>query len=99
MADGGTNFPNLMALSDIVERWIYTKQGVLKLMRQDSSFPKEAATVCGGKVRLWMSADIEDYERDKPWLKSLDAKNRRQWVAYQKHLYSEEKAQNPLGSP
>jgi uncharacterized protein (DUF2461 family) len=46
-----------------------------------------------------MSADIEDYERDKPWLKSLDAKNKRQWVAYQKHLYSEEKAQNPLGSP
>lgn len=83
-------FPKVMALSDIVRRWIYTKQGVLKLMQQDEKFPSEVATVSGGKVRLWLEADIAAYEQDRPWLKSQSAKERRQTAAFFKSIYVHE---------
>jgi len=74
--------PKLLALSDVVRRWVYTKQGVLKLIRGDESFPGVVMTVCDGKVRLWLEADILAYERDKPWLLDDGLKRRRQLVGF-----------------
>ncbi len=39
-------------------------------------------TVCDGKVRLWLEADIVAYERDKPWLLDDGLKRRRQLVGF-----------------
>jgi hypothetical protein len=62
------NFPRLVGLSDIVRRWVYTRAGVQNLIKNDASFPKPVSIVNDGKTRLWMLAEIEDYERGKPWL-------------------------------
>ena len=74
--------PKLLALSDVVRRWVYSKQGVLKLMSADESFPGVVATVCDGRVRLWLEADILAYEQDRPWLLDDALKCRRQMVGF-----------------
>ena len=74
--------PKLLALSDVVRRWVYSKQGVLKLMSADERFPGVVATVCDGRVRLWLEADILAYEQDRPWLLDDGLKRRRQMVGF-----------------
>lgn len=70
------NFPRLMALSDLVERWTYTRAGLQNLIKTDAAFPKPVAVVNGGRTRIWMVADIENYERGHPWVCDPEAKER-----------------------
>lgn len=72
------NFPRLCGQSDLVRRWVYTREGLRQLMRRDSAFPQPVAAVNGGRTQLWLESDIADYERSRPWLWDQPSKKRRQ---------------------
>jgi hypothetical protein len=67
----------LLSITDLCDRWTYSKAGIHKLARTDS-FPKPFAIVSKGKVRIFKEEDIERYEKNKPWLFNQEMKRRRQ---------------------
>ena len=85
----GENFPRIVAQSDLVRRWNYTRQGLALLIKRDWAFPKPVAEVNDGKTRIWQLADIEEYERTRPWLFDLEAKQRRQVWYFRRYLEGE----------
>jgi hypothetical protein len=66
----------LLGMADIVDRWVYTKQGVHKLARLES-FPRPWATVNLGRTKLWRLEDIESFERANPVVLSEDLKTQK----------------------
>ncbi|MGO4574119.1 hypothetical protein [Microvirga sp. 2TAF3] len=60
-----------------MDRWVYTPQGVRKLIRLDKNFPQPVTEINKGKTPVWLISDIEDYERKRPWLWDDEAKRRR----------------------
>lgn len=58
-----------LGLQDLEKRWVYTRQGVHKLSRADD-FPKPSFTINDGKTKVWVLADVEAYEKDRPELRS-----------------------------
>ena len=66
---------DLLSITDLVHRWIYTRQGVWKLRKRDD-FPRP---VPGQPPRAprWREADIEAYEKDRPELKNERLKRRK----------------------
>ncbi|MDR2839025.1 MAG: hypothetical protein LBV49_10765, partial [Azonexus sp.] len=62
------DLPKLMSQADIRRRWIYTRQGIVMLIKNDPEFPAPIATVNDGRTRLWRETDIAAYEQGKPWL-------------------------------
>lgn len=79
--------PQLLSLSDIVSRWVYTRQGVQKLMREDPEFPKAVMTVSRGKVRLWLARDIDAYAHERPWVTDEESKWLHQRYAFGRYRY------------
>lgn len=71
----------LLGIADLAARWAYTRQGVHQLTSRPG-FPAPAATVNGGRVRMWLLADIEAYEQGRPELHGADAKRRKQTGYY-----------------
>jgi predicted DNA-binding transcriptional regulator AlpA len=67
----------LLSISDLCDRWTYSKAGIHKLVRTEK-FPKPFAIVSRGKVRIFKEEDIETYEKNKPWLFNQEMKRRRQ---------------------
>jgi len=67
----------ILALSDIQERWKYTKAGIHKLAKRED-FPKPIAKVCRGRIKIFLKEDIENYENGKDWLFDEEQKRRRQ---------------------
>lgn len=65
-----------LGLQDLVRRWVYTRQGVHKLMRR-ADFPPAAFTVNAGKTKVWTAPDIESYEQRHPEVRSESAKARK----------------------
>lgn len=59
-----TALPILLGTTDLAIRWGYTRQGVHQLVAR-RSFPMPAATVNGGRVRLWLLADVETFEQGR----------------------------------
>ena len=56
--------PSLLGTADLATRWGYTRQGVHQLVAR-RSFPMPAATVNGGRVRVWLLADVEAFEQGR----------------------------------
>lgn len=76
-ADPVPILPALLGLSDIERRWVYTREGIRQLMRQDPEFPRAVAAVNGGRTRLWLEADIAAYEQERGYLTEVRQKRAR----------------------
>jgi hypothetical protein len=50
-----------IGLHDLISRWIYTPQGLRKLVR-NKHFPSPVFSVNNGKTNVWLLSDIEAYE-------------------------------------
>ena len=70
----------LLSISDLEARWCYSRAGIHRMATR-SNFPAPIAIVSKGRIKIYQEADIEAYERDKPWLFDVRQKERRQ------HLY------------
>ena len=68
---------NLLSISDLCDRWGYTKAGIHKLVKTEE-FPKPFAVVSRGKVRIFQEKEIRIYEQNKPWLFDQEIKKQRQ---------------------
>ncbi len=70
-----------VGLADLVERWVYSRQGVHGLARS-RGFPAPAFTINKGRTKVWRLADIEAYEKTHPEVFSEEAKQRKiRWYA------------------
>ena len=67
----------LLGAADLAVRWGYTRQGVHQLATRPG-FPAPVAAVNGGRIRVWLLADIEAFERGRPELGDQVAKRRKQ---------------------
>ena len=67
----------LLGTADLVTRWGYTRQGVHQIAARPG-FPVPAAAVNGGRIRVWLLADVEAYEQGRPELGDQVAKQRKQ---------------------
>jgi hypothetical protein len=71
----------LLSIPDLSRRWIYTREGIRRLVARDTLFPAPTASVSRGaerRTRLWERHQIEAYERTRPHLTDVDEKRRRQ---------------------
>lgn len=66
-----------LTISDLKNRWIYTKAGIHKLTKS-KDFPKPFAIVSNEKIKIYDEEDIAKYEYGKIWLFDENAKVRRQ---------------------
>jgi predicted DNA-binding transcriptional regulator AlpA len=69
-----------LGFRDLLKRWVYTRQGVYKLM-DNADFPEPQFTINGGHTKVWHSTDIKSYEDKHPELTS-EEKKRRKVAAY-----------------
>lgn len=76
-----TNRLALLGTADLAARWGYTRQGVHQLATRPG-FPTPVAAVNGGRVRVWMLADVEVFEQGRPELGDQTAKRRKQTGFY-----------------
>ena len=72
-----TNRLALLGAADLAARWGYTRQGVHQLAGRPG-FPEPVAAVNGGRIRVWLLADVEAFERGRPELGDQVAKRRKQ---------------------
>ena len=71
----------LLSIPDLSRRWIYTREGIRRLIGRDTLFPEPIATIsrgAGRRTRLWERRHIEVYERTRAYLTDADEKRRRQ---------------------
>ena len=67
----------LLGAADLAARWGYTRQGVHQLAARPG-FPAPVGAVNGGRIRVWLLADIEAFEQSRPELGDEVAKRRKQ---------------------
>ena len=67
----------LLGVADLATRWGYTRQGVHQLAGRPG-FPAPVGAVNGGRIRVWLLADVEAFERGRPELGDQVAKRRKQ---------------------
>ena len=67
----------LLGAADLAARWGYTRQGIHQLAGRPG-FPTPAAAVNGGRVRVWLLADVEAFEQGRPELGDQVAKRNKQ---------------------
>lgn len=67
----------LLGVADLAARWEYTRQGIHQLAARPG-FPVPAAVVNGGRVKVWLLADVEAFEQGRPELGNQAAKQRKQ---------------------
>lgn len=72
-----TNTLALLGAADLATRWGYTRQGVHQLATRPG-FPAPLAAVNGGRIRVWLLADIEVFEQGRSELGDQVAKQRKQ---------------------
>ena len=61
---------------DLLKRWIYTRQGLYKVLAQ-ADFPPPAFTINGAHTKVWHVSDIARFESTHPELTSENAKARK----------------------
>ena len=71
----------LLGAADLAARWGYTRQGVHQLAGRPG-FPAPVAAVNGGRIRVWLLADVEAFEQGQPELGDQVAKRRKQTGYY-----------------
>jgi hypothetical protein len=70
-----------VGLADLVERWVYTRQGVHGLVRS-KGFPAPVFEINKGRTKVWRLVDIEAYEKTHPEVLSEESKQRKiRWYA------------------
>jgi len=67
----------LLGTGDLATRWGYSRQGIHKLAA-GADFPVPVGTVNGGRIRVWLLADIEAHELGRPELGDQAAKRSKQ---------------------
>ena len=67
----------LLGVTDLAVRWGYTRQGVHQLAARPG-FPAPVAAMNGGRIRVWLLADVEAFEQGRPELGDQVAKRRKQ---------------------
>jgi hypothetical protein len=72
----------LLGAADLAARWGYMRQGVHQLAARPG-FPAPVAAVNGGRVRVWLLADIEAFEQGRLELSDQATKRRKQRGYYQ----------------
>lgn len=83
----------LLGIADLAARWSYTRQGVHQLAAR-RGFPVPAATVNGGRIRVWLLADIEVFEQGRLELSDQTAKRRKQQGYYQAQAKTRQEPSN-----
>ena len=84
-----TNKLVLLGAADLAARWSYTRQGVHQLAAR-TGFPEPVAAVNGGRIRVWLLADIEAFEQGRPELGDQVTKRRKQRAYYQAQTNGEQ---------
>ena len=72
---------DLLSISDLSRRWIYTREGIRRLVARDNLFPAPTSTIRRGmrrRTRHRERHDIEVYERIRLHPTDADEKRRRQ---------------------
>lgn len=72
-----TNRLILLGMADLAARWGYTRQGIHRLISRPG-FPAPVAVVNSGRIRVWLLADVEAFEQERPELGDQVAKRRKQ---------------------
>jgi hypothetical protein len=67
----------LLGISDLCERWNYTKAGIHKLAKS-KDFPAPIAKIGKGRIKVFSEEDISIYEITRPWLFDKSQKIQRQ---------------------
>ena len=67
----------LLGISDLCERWHYTKAGIHKLVKS-KKFPPPIDTICKGRIKVFLEEDILNYEKKRSWLFDESQKIQRQ---------------------
>jgi hypothetical protein len=67
----------LLSISDLCKRWIYTKAGIHKLTKS-KDFPAPCAIVNCGKTKIFDENSIVEFESTRPWLFDQAQKEQRQ---------------------
>ena len=62
-----------LGFTDLLTRWIYTRQGLYKVMARDG-LPAPVFKINRGRTQVWREDDIRRYERAHPELNSEAAK-------------------------
>ncbi len=93
MSDTSPTLLALLGTTDLATRWGYTRQGIHQLAAR-SGFPAPAAAVNGGRIRVWLLADIEAFEQGRPELGDQVAKQNKQRGYYQAQEKGERKSSN-----
>ena len=57
----GTPEIGYLGFRDLLKRWVYTRQGLYKIMR-NSDFPAPAFTINQGRTKVWRIPEIRAYE-------------------------------------
>jgi hypothetical protein len=65
-----------LGLADLVARWVYTRQGVHRLVKS-KGFPPPAFTINQGRNPAWALADIEAFEQAHPEVLDEEIKRRK----------------------
>ncbi|MBV9309076.1 MAG: hypothetical protein JOZ45_23220 [Acidobacteriaceae bacterium] len=56
-----------LSFQDLQRRWVYTRQGLYKVIGRPD-FPPPCFAVNRGRTRIWAASDLETYERQYPEL-------------------------------
>ena len=65
-----------LGFTDLLARWIYTRQGLYKVLSRDG-FPSPAFTINRGRTEVWREDDIQSFERAHPEMNSEASKQRK----------------------
>lgn len=57
--------------------WVYTRQGIDRLINLDPKFPPPAFSINGARNKVWLESDIEKYEDTHPELFSEAEKKKK----------------------
>lgn len=71
----GKTMPDYLGFRDLLARWVYTRQGIYKVLRYPD-FPAVVFTINQGRTKVWAAGEIAAFEKRHPELLSIE---RRDW--------------------
>ena len=80
---------NYVSTGDLRTRWKYTRQGINQLMKK-TDFPEPIFYLNNGRLPVWELSDIEAFEKGKPELGDLSAKQSKMVGYYLARLKGEQ---------
>src|SRR5262249_2011456 len=77
----GQQMDERITLAEILQRWVYTREGIRKLRLRDPEFPEPVVKRPRNRGNGWRLLDIESYEKRRPELLSEQEKHHKVAVA------------------